>query len=158
MSVLVIGEAEEKRITEMIAHAIAHPVRWETVKDTAIADPSPTLELADRKPGAERPPSDHVVLGNVRVAYSHEEQPAGMFRHISASVRTPGKTPHPFAMSVICKAFGFSENLCAAMVKPFPPPARPLGPFVGRVWLEEFDPGHYAVNIIELIEEQRSVH
>lgn len=149
MSVLLIGATEQKQIKRLIAYATANPVRWDTIKDVAIGDFKPTLSLSDRtqKPGVVRPPSAHVILGNVRVAYSHEEQPAGMFRHISASVRRPGKHPHPMVMAVICEAFGFSQATCK-WLRDLDPPNN----IVGRIWLEEFDPGHHAVNVIERIE------
>ena len=150
MSVLLIGATEQKQIKRLIAYATANPVRWETIKDVAIADFTPTLALSDRtqKPGVVRPPSAHVILGNVRVAYSHEEQPAGMFRHISASVRRPGKHPHPMVMAVICEAFGFSKTVCDGLQGNIDA----IFATHARVWLEEFDPGHNAVNVIELID------
>jgi hypothetical protein len=155
MSILLIGPAEQKKIKDAIGRATARPVRWETVKDVATGDYTPTLKLDERKrkPGVVRPASEHLILGNVRVAYSHEEQPAGMFRHLSASVRRPGKLPHPMACAMICEAFGFSPAICAVIMQ-----APVTEAFVGRIWLEEFDPGHYAVNIIELIVTSEGGH
>lgn len=93
------------------------------------------LALSDRKPGFERPPSQHVILGTYRAAISFEKQPAGLCRHLSISAIKPGTLPLPIVLEMIAKEFGFAE---------FPPPQ-------GRVWLEEFDPGHEAVNVIELV-------
>jgi hypothetical protein len=153
MSVLIIGKPEKIKIAKLVAHAAAYPVRWETMKDVAIAGGRAELKLADRKPGAERPPSEHVPVGKVRVAYSHEEQPAGMFRHLSASVARPGKLPHHRAVAMICEAFGFSKLMCEMIAGlDGPPPAEKPA---GMVWLEEFDPGHQAVNVLELIEERK---
>lgn len=148
MSIVVIGSDEQKRIAELVAHAKANVVSWESMKDAALGEGALEVKLSDRKPGFERPPSDHMTLGNVRVAYSHEEQPAGIFRHLSASVQQPGKTPHPVAIAMICEAFGFSRELCEALGSVPPKPAD----IVARIWLEEFAPGHHAVNVLELIE------
>lgn len=147
MSVLMIGATELKEIDRLVRFAKDNVVPWAITKDAAMPM-SAEMKLKDRKPGAERPPSQHIVLGNVRVAYSHEEQPAGIFRHLSASVRRPGRTPNPFVMAVICEAFGFSAALCSVLSEPTTShePVAEAG-----IWLEEFDPGHHAVNVIERI-------
>lgn len=148
MSVVIIGPREEKQIKAAIERATANPVPWETMKGVAL-DARTELKLKDRKPGIERPASEHLLLGNVRVAYSHEEQPSGMFRHLSASVRRPGKLPHPEVMVMICEAFGFGKAICDVMRQ------QPLTePFDGHIWLEEFDTGHSAINVIERIKPQ----
>lgn len=146
-----MGAAERKRIAAAIEAATARPVVWDQVKDSALDDPSPMVTLADRAkaPGVIRPASEHMVLGNIRVAYSHEQQPAGFFRHLSASVRKPGKLPNHIAIAVICREFGFSEMICDALASAGK--KRPEHQVIGRIWLEEFDPGHHAVNVVELI-------
>lgn len=150
MTVVIIGPREERQIARAIERAAANPVRWETMKDVAISNPGLELKLDERrrKPGVVRPESEHLMLGNVRVAYSHEEQPTGMYRHLSASVRKPGKLPHPTAMAMICEAFGFSDAMCGIM--------RQIQPVTieGHIWLEEFEPGHSAINVIERIKPQ----
>lgn len=152
MSVLVIGDAEKQAIAKLVEHAAANPVPWELTKDVATSSEVTELTLADRKNAGQvtRPPSEHIMLGNVTVAYSHEEQPSGIFRHISASVGTAGRLPTPLAVGVICEAFGFSDTLCEAVARggrgPRMPPA-------SHLWLEEFEPGHQAVNIIEMIKK-----
>lgn len=133
----MIDEAVRSEINTLIERARANPVRWADVKDAAIADVGPTLDLADRKPGFERPPSEHVLIPvGYRAAFSFEEQPIGMFRHLSVGVDKVGSLPSPQAVMEIAAAFGMD----------FPP----AGGRVGRIWLEEFDPGHHAVNIIQL--------
>lgn len=142
MSVVIIGDAERAQIKAAIERASANPVLWETMRDHVIMDDRPTLPLADRKPGLERPASEHLMLGNVRVAYSHEQQPAGMLRHLSASVHKKGKLPHPVAIEEICAAFGFRH---------FPP-------IEGRIWIEEYEPGYEAVNVVEIITPATAGH
>jgi hypothetical protein len=56
-------------------------------------------------------------------------------RHLSASSSNKKKVPGLEVMKMIAQEFGFSD--C--------PPLRP-----GRVWLEEFEKGWRAVNIVEL--------
>lgn len=56
-----------------------------------------------------------------------------MFRHLSISVDTKGSLPSPQAVELLAEEFGIA----------FPPKS-------GLVWTEEFEPGHHAVNVIEL--------
>jgi hypothetical protein len=135
MPVLIISETETKRIAEIIADAKAHPVTFETVRDSAAPDLD-LIRLKDRKPGTERPPEQHMIFpGGYRAAYSIEEQPAGLCSHLSISVmdRTKkGAMPSSEAVKMIAEAFGV----------PFPDGV--------HLWMEEFDPGEYAVNIVAL--------
>ena len=134
MSVLVIGRRERHRIDEMKKRASRRPIPLEIVRKGS-ADPTPTLMLKDRKPGFERPPSEHMMLGSYRVAFSFEHQLFGLCRHLSVSAPKAGTAPPPVIVEMIAKEFGFRE---------FPPS-------LGRVWLEEFDPGHMAINVVELV-------
>jgi len=134
MGVLIITETHRRRIREMITAARARPVPWETMRPGAVLDDKPVLTLAERVAGIERPPSQHIILGTYRVAFSFEYQPAGLLRHLSVSSERPGKVPTPIVVERIAREFGFYD--CAEQ----------------SAWLEEFDPGHYAVNIVELVE------
>jgi hypothetical protein len=134
MAVLMIGATERAQISKMIADAKAHPVLFDTVREGAVPY-TDTLRLKDRKPGFERPPSQHVVFpGGYRAAFSIEQQPAGLCTHLSISVEgraKKGMLPSPEAVAMICEEFGV----------PFPP---------DKGWTEEFDPGEYAVNLVSL--------
>jgi len=143
MSVLIIGEDERRLIREAIERAKANPVSIETVLKGKIKNPGAEITLADRPPGFERPASEHVKLGPYLVAVSFERQPTGFCRHLSASVPTPGKVPSPAAMSVICQEFGFQTSFEPSKIVK----SR------GKIWLEEFEPGHNAVNVLELVEQ-----
>jgi len=134
MTVLFIGRRERERIASLIKRARRRPVSLDVVRRGA-SDASYTLMLKDRKPGFERPSSEHMMLGDHRVTFSFEYQPFGLCRHLSVSVPRPGRAPRFEVVEIIAKEFGFHE---------FPPA-------VGRVWMEEFDPGHMAVNIVELV-------
>jgi hypothetical protein len=95
------------------------------------------MALADRKPGFERPESQHVIFpGGYRAALSFEQQPPGLCSHLSISVfgrSTPGMAPSPAAVAMICEAFGV----------PFP---------ADKTWVEEFDPGEYAINLLSVMQ------
>lgn len=134
MAVLMIGATERNKIAEIIAYAKAHPLSFDVLRKSAVAD-TDTLKLEDRKPGHERPPSQHVVFpGGFRVAFSIEAQPAGFCSHLSISVvgrAKKGACPSPAAVEMIAGEFGV----------PYP---------ANKMWLEEFDPGEFAINLVSL--------
>lgn len=133
MSVVAIGPAEQRQIAALIGRAKARPVPLAVVKANSARAAQHELRLADRKEAVVRPPEDHVMLGNVRVAFSVEEQPIGMCAHLSASVRKAGKLPAVEAVQFIAEAFGFTGMIEGGDA---------------IAWLEEFDPGHQAVNVL----------
>jgi hypothetical protein len=99
--------------------------------------------IADRPPGSIRPQSYNVLIPvGYRAAFSFEEQPAGLVRHLSVSVDTkkPGDCPSIPAMQMIASAFGIEWSLDSGDA---------------RVWLEEFEPGKYAVNLIAVIDSDQ---
>ena len=77
MPILMIGETERERIAKLVAFAKAHPVSLDQIKQAAAPDRGDhVMRVTDRKPGTERPPSDHVVFpGNYRAAFSIEVGP-----------------------------------------------------------------------------------
>jgi len=141
VSVLFIGPNEQAAIDALVATARANYVPWEELQRFAIVGHNkPELTLADRKGTPQRPEPRHLMLGNVEVAFSFEEQPVGICRHLSVAVVKKGKLPHPEAVAMICEAFHFFS---------FPPRD-------GNVWIEEYEPGRRAINVVELA-EPRSV-
>jgi hypothetical protein len=138
MRPLLIGSDEKARIGAALAMARAMPVPRELIQRLAMPDKD-VLALADRPTDMERPPSQHVELPvGYRTAISFEDQPAGLVRHLSVSVNQPGSLPHPAAVRVIAEAFGFDLNDESK---------------AARLWLEEFDPGHEAINVLQLDED-----
>jgi hypothetical protein len=108
------------------------------------------VKLADRRPGApnrdttrHRPEQVLIPVG-YRAMLSFEEQPAGIFMHLSVSVERddPKWNPSVPAFQMIAEAFGID----------------PKGANVGSVWLEEYEPGRHAVNIIVLVEPKKEGH
>ena len=143
MAILLIGKLEHEKIAKAIAYAKAHPVLFENIREAMVSD-RPVVELKDRKPGFERPPSFHIMFpGGYRAAFSIEEQPAvGFCTHLSVSVegRTkPGMMPSPESVAMIAQAFGV----------PYPP---------DKMWTEEFDPGEYAINLVSLYAPAKEGH
>lgn len=150
MSLLVIGPEEEAAIARAIKVARKRPTPWSVMQQFASADPKPELRLADRKGPVELArqeyPPQQVMLGTYRAALSFEVQPAGLMRHLSVSSARKGNVPGPQVMLMVCEAFGFSKIVCDAFVNPRGKPIE----HAARIWAEEFDPGHYAINVIEL--------
>jgi hypothetical protein len=130
----MIGATEREKIAKMVAHAKAHPVLFDKVRDAAVGD-QPVLVLQDRKPGTIRPPSQHIIFpGGYRAAFSIEQQPPGLCTHLSISVEgrsKKGMMPSEPAVQMIAEAFGV----------PYP---------ADKMWIEEFDPGEYAINLVSL--------
>jgi len=151
MSILIIGPEEEAEIARAIARARAKPLPLSVGAQIAQAD-RPQVDLADRKGpvdlAREEYPAQNVMLGTYRVAISFEEQPAGLMRHISVSSHRPDKIPGPEVLQMVCEAFGFSKVVCDAFGNRSP--AKPTD-HPARIWAEEFDPGHYAINVIEQV-------
>lgn len=139
MSVVIIGPDEQAAIDALVAHARANCIPWEVLAPHAVEPDKQVLTLEDRtRPeGPPRPEPRHIMLGNVLAAFSYEEQPAGICRHLSVSVERKGMLPSPEAVGMVAEAFGFTT---------FPP-------VEGEIWIEEFEPGHSAINVIEVAEK-----
>lgn len=138
LQALIIGPTEKAKIKEAVAWAEEHPVPWTRLEGLALSDPSSVVSLDDRPAGFRASLSSFFVelpIGYL-AAYSIEEQPAGNFRHLSVSVDRPGKLPSPEAVETIAKAFGFTSALDVP----------------GRTWIEEFEPGQHAVNVVQFME------
>jgi len=137
MRALIIGPEQIAAIEAAIERAKTHPIGPREIATAAFkAQGKHRLKLSDREPGFERSEaSENVMLPRgYRVAISFEAQPSGLCRHLSVSIDRPGKLPSVEAVKMIAEAFGFPR---------FPPDP-------GHIWLEEFDPGHEAVNVVQL--------
>ena len=143
MPYLIIGPDERQKIADAIARARTHPVTLEMLRAGAI-EAKGTVTLEDRKKGAAliRPESEHVQLGTYRASLSFEEQPAGLYRHLSISTDKPGMTPPRPVVDEIAEAFGMNRAIDHA----------------SHVWLEEFAPGHFAVNLLLIDTEKPAGH
>ncbi|KRR21381.1 hypothetical protein CQ14_06945 [Bradyrhizobium lablabi] len=139
MSVLVIRPDEEAQIAEAVEKARQNPIPWKALESIADKSDTNSLDLGERASGVEavrrQYPSQHLALGTYRVALSFEQQPDGLFRHLSISSANRGKVPGLEVLTTVLGAFGFTGW----------PLRRPH-----RIWMEEFEPGHHAVNVVEL--------
>lgn len=130
---LVIGDVEKVKIKAAIELARGKVNRWEHMKEFALPGDGKPVRLEDKKPSTDLS-WRHTSTVNLPVGYtccfSFEEQPAGIFRHLSIAVDTVGKLPGPAAIKMISEVFGLHDP--------------------DHGWLEEFEPGHYAVNLVEL--------
>ena len=78
-----------------------------------------------------------IIPDGYRCAFSFEQQPGGLSKHLSISVedRDPAAMPNPIAFDAIAGLFGFDvDNNYATCV----------------LWIEEYQPGRRAVNIVQL--------
>lgn len=138
---LVIGEDQRRLIREALQMARENPVTAEDVArysvDNIPGGARGTLHLRDRPADLEpRETSKSVMFpGGVRAAIAFEEQPVGLVKHLSVSSPLPGTIPTIEVFALIMDAFGMDAG------REF------------RSWFEEFEPGHYALNAVQLAEE-----
>lgn len=125
-------------IKRAVATARENPTSPEAVRAGAVSLDKPVMELSDRKPGQLTKRGVNVVLGTVRAAISFEYQPlpVGLCKHLSIStlIPEPGRMPPQIALVVVAKEFGF--NLDDER-------------YAREVWLEEYEPGCHAINLVE---------
>lgn len=134
---LIINDEIVKQLLELKAKASQHPISWDILQKHAFADQGKRkVELSDRvvpPDKSDRPASFTLdIPQGYTVALTYEEQPVGLLAHVSVSVETEGRAPSPEAMKMITDALGYEAW--------------------DKVWLEEFRPGHYAVNVISIVE------
>lgn len=138
MAELILGPRELERMWEIVSYARANPIQIDRVREGAVTGDPDVIELKDRKPGFVRPATQHMVFSTVdgrqfRAAFSIEQQPAGLCKHLSVSTFGPKKGILPLQNVVyqIAALFGLSM------------------PF-DKVWREEYDVGAYALNMLSL--------
>ena len=137
---LTVTAEDRANIKAAVARALAAPVPPDLCQRLRVADLA-YVALADQKEARRlRPPSEGVTIPNGFTArFSFELQPPGLVRHLSVSVDRAGALPHPMAVWALAQEFGFRS------------------PERARVWIEEYEPGREAVNVIELVEASASV-
>lgn len=142
MGFLKINDADESAIKAMIKNARNNFVPWSLLEQHAHltpGTPGKPITLADKQAvrnasAPQRPESLRIQLGDYVAAISFEEQPTGMVRHLSVSCSNTGNIPHPTAVQQIADAFGFDRDDAF------------------HTWLEEFVPGHFAANMVQIAE------
>jgi hypothetical protein len=141
---LLIGPSEKEQIAAIVERARANPLPLDFVKQGWLDDRTKvTLQDAEQAPKRPRKSEGVSIPIGYLAAFSFEHQPGGLCRHLSVSVDTPGRLPDDFSMLMIAQAFGFEG---ADILEP--------KPFADVCWNEEFEPGHYAVNLVQLVTDQ----
>ena len=133
---LLITEETRKDIADAIERARKHPISAETLEKLIAGVPqnTPVLSLKDRPQDFKREQTDYIqIFDGYRVHISFEEQPLGLCKHLSIGIDNPHRVPSPPAIELIAKEFGMLVEGRAR-----------------QLWLEEYDPGFHAVNIVEL--------
>lgn len=132
LRMLFIGHRERNQIARAISRARARqPYSYKDLGAEAMVVGNSPVSTINNTKGQKLFPGVPVSIPlGYRVAVSFELQPLGLCRHISISVDEAGKLPHQAAIEEIARAFGIPE--------------------INNVWLEEFAPGLFCVNIVEL--------
>ena len=147
MCALILDTEIFRAIDAAVNAARARPIPWETFKQAMghIDQDTDTIPLKDRPPDFKPSfHSQHVIIPmGFRAAISFEDQPAGLVRHLSISVEseTDGMPNMPSVLA-IAAAFGFSMG-------------KGLESF-DRAWTEEYDPGKWAINLLQLVHEREA--
>lgn len=140
---LIINAATKTAIAEAVRRARETPVPLAITTQSAHVEHVHTLTLSDKakrtyppRPKPQQVPIDYGFMA----MFSFEDQPAGLVRHLSISVDAKGKLPRPEAVAMIAREFGFQH---------VPPDGDCL------FWSEEFEPGHFAFNVVEMAEPRK---
>lgn len=99
--VMIIGPKEKEAIQGLVSYAEKHHVDKDLIqkcmkKEWAVGDDPNYIAYIEQ---------------GYRLVYSIEEQPRGWFRHLSVSVDNIEKAPHPAAVELLMKEFGFKGSL-----------------------------------------------
>jgi len=123
MRAFVIDKHLEKAIKNMVKYAEEHPVTIDDILDQLNGQRKPVGEIIG-----------HVVYvpSGYKIVYSIEQQTKGTVRHLSMSVDKKGRTPNPLVVRSVMEMVGFKNGFEKC-----------------KVWLEEFEPEHQAVNVVE---------
>jgi|SRR3954462_13238446 hypothetical protein len=139
MTAILITPEKIAEITAVVARARASVIPWDKLKDIAVENLKSTLKLSDRRDPHWRPTSESVEFeGGVQACISFEEQPAGIFRHLSISTRDGRAVLSQPMFLEVARLFGIELPSSKA----------------GAVWVEEYAPGRYAINVVMLEAER----
>lgn len=131
---LLVGPELREQINALVRHAEAHPFD-QTHREADVT------ERPDNMDEIARPFTMQIPVG-YQVTFTIEIQKAGRFRHISVSVETPGGLPSQEAVEAVAELFGMGK-IDFDSVQTWSDLT---------FWLEDFAPGHQAVNVVQLIE------
>jgi len=140
MTSFIIRREDETQLRAAAAEVRKHPIPWETLKRGVVPGDKSELTLADRDgvPEIQRTKAEVMLLFGWRVCITCEEQPAGILLHVSMSSPADGKVPRPESMFMLADALGYKKK------------------DIGRFWIEEYEPGQRAVNMLIVLEERQT--
>ncbi len=95
MPILALGPEDEARIKAVVEFAAKPENHYRLLPGV---DSTP--------PGLD--PNFCAQLGHYRCVFSHTVTPDCMYRHLSVSIPKPWRFPHPMAIEIIAKRFGFT--------------------------------------------------
>jgi hypothetical protein len=142
MTAFLIRPEDERHLKAAVEQAQANPIPWEILKDGVTPEQDiDRLTLAEREsiPDVARTREEVMLPLGWRVSITCEEQPAGLLLHLSMSSPVKGKIPTEHALRLVIEACGFTLEDCA------------------RGWLEEFEPGWNAVNVLIFLKPHKLV-
>lgn len=138
MRVLMIDNNVRAAIKGLKEQAAKNPIPINRVVERSVRDSDKfDIKLSDFTPEqrADANLAAYIEIPDgFKVAYSVEEQPVGMCGHLSISINRRGKLPNLVAVETL--AFEFDIDMKKGEC---------------TVWLEEFEPGWQAVNVVGLI-------
>lgn len=137
MTVFLIRPEDAARLKAAALRASTKVIPWEQLSHYLTPNQQTgTLTLAEREvtPVNRTQHVESVRLPfDWRVAISCEQQPAGVLLHLSMSSPRKGRVPRQEALQMVVEACGYTMD------------------DVVRFWLEEFDPGHFAPNVLIML-------
>jgi len=103
-SIVIIDETVKKKIASIIDHAEKNITTYEQLKN---------ISKGEKNPVGDSDEFTVLIPQAIKAVFSFEEQgkPIGMVKHLSVSVDLTGRVPHPAAVIMIMKEFGFKNDL-----------------------------------------------
>jgi hypothetical protein len=137
----IIRPEDTAALRALLERMRKRPITIEMLRKLGMKEPANIVKLEDRPTDFRRPESEFVIVPEgYRISMSVEEQPHGMCLHLSMSSPEAGKVPRPEAALMVLEVIGVARG------------------GIVKTWLEEFEPGHMAANILVLMEERAGGH
>lgn len=125
MRPFVIDDNVREQIASLVEYAERNPFTMDNILDIYNGEMNPA--------GDQEQFVRHLPFG-FRVAYSIDVYGEDKLRHLSMSVDTPGKMPHPITVEEMIKLIGFENDLSMCHIR-----------------MEEIGENHHAINVMEKI-------
>lgn len=123
--ILIINDILIHKLQELKQYAEQHPLTMDDLLD---------IKNGDRPVPGDMKEFVCIISTGFKIVFTIEHQLNTHIRHLSMSVKTKGKLPNPHVVEKIINILGFKNKLYDCMLN-----------------LEEFRPGHHAINVLEII-------